>query len=375
MNISFTMQKRGYGLVGAGALLFGAGLWLAWPKHHRAGPKLVYTSQGYGGFVPAPAAPKPGVVPFKASAAPRRTVLTPARDAYSAGRWQEAEAQAQRVIRQAPHTVAGKTQAAFARQILAYAAARRHDLPLARVRFATLQTDAAQLPDKGKEPAPVGQMPSTLEAEGAFQHAVCTGALGNKEAAEGEYRAFMQRYPDSVLVAAAIKRIARFHGGDIPKVDEAVWRQAQQTAQAHERARQRDASLCGPECLAELLRRRGESVTVHALAQEMGTSEQGTSLAALATAAKQHGFRAEGLALTPKGLQAQTGTLIALLSPGHYVLVDKVAAEAVTVWDPDARGVGHGQAQTITLPEWNRRWRGLALAVHPSEAALQTARR
>ena len=62
---------------------------LAWWACHR-GPRMVYTSKGYGGYVPAgseEAARKPA------------TPLTPAVVAYNTRRYKDAEAEAQRVIK------------------------------------------------------------------------------------------------------------------------------------------------------------------------------------------------------------------------------------------------------------------------------------
>ncbi len=360
------------------ALAGGIGWYAA--VHHRAKPiaPRVYVSEGYGGFVTPPA-------PLKAARAKAQTVsssaatdpVRPLQEAYEAGHYLQAEAQAQAVIREAAqsHSVKQHTQAAFARQIMAYSAARRHDLPLARARFAVMQTEAARLPERGLETAPPGEVAPTLEAEAAFQHAVCTGALGDKAGAEAEYVAFMKRYPDSPLLHAALLRLQKMHGGSLTAHDEAVWRQAKQTALADQRTLARESSLCGPECLAELLRRRGETPDVHALAQAMGTSERGTTLSALAGAARAHGFPAQGLALTPKGLAAQTLPVIALVAPGHYVLVEAVTPSRVTVWDPDARGVGHADRRTVPQAVWGRMWQGVALALWSSRQAVRTAQR
>src|SRR5260221_3603495 len=97
-----------------------------------------------------------------------------------------------------------------------------------------------------------------------------------------------------------------------------------QIQKTHEKARQREESLCGPKCLAELLRRAGKPADVHALANEMQTSEEGTSLQQWAKAAAKRGIPATGVALTVKGLQQQTFPLLALIQPGHFVLVDRV---------------------------------------------------
>src|SRR5207248_8661380 len=111
----------------------------------------------------------------------------------------------------------------------------------------------------------VGSTPNaqgpTLEEDAAYQHAVLTAAIEGPAKGEAEYCAFMRSYPESPLVHAAVKRIGRLHGGDIPPPAEAVWKQAMRVAQARQKERDRLAALCGPECLAELLRRRSGGET------------------------------------------------------------------------------------------------------------------
>ena len=368
--------------IAGGAAVGSFGLWAGIRLHHAPHaaprpdvPRLVYTPKGYGGFAPAPA-------PVKAAA--RREAepdpVQPVRDAYNAGRFQDVEREAGRVVAGArgSRSVARRRQGAEARSLLAYAAARRHDLKLARTRFAAAQTEAAKLPDRGKTEAQMGQNLPTLEEDAAYQHAVCTAALGDKAGAEAEYLAFMRAFPESPLVQGAVKRIAMLHGGDIPPAAEAAWRRAEATALARQQARDREQSLCGPECLAELLRRRGGMADIHALANEMHTSDRGTTLAALADAAKAHGCRAEGVALTQKGLSAQKLPVLALVTPGHYVLVDAVTLQAVTIWNPDAHGIGRGDAQILPLSQWRRQWHGIALTLAPAaniNPAVQTAKR
>lgn len=361
-------------------------------RYHRAAAP-VYSAEGFGGYVAAPqplpqrtskpaagnrpASGLPGVVPVATVA----TAVTPraVQDAYSAGRYRDAEALATQVIASAAAVAQPKANdaaaprssrrdAARARQIQAFAAARRHDLPLARARFALLKKEAAALPDGGRPqtPTPVGEAPGpTLEESAAYQHAVCTGALGDKAGAEAEYVAFLKAYPDSPLLHAAVKRIARLHGGDVPHVAEAAWKRAMAVQQGHEQARQREASLCAPECLAELLRRRGDTTAadVAQLAREMQTSDQGTSLRALADVAERHGLRARGLRLSHQGLLGQKLPAIALIVPGHFVLVERAHPLRVWVWDPDANGPGKPGTRQFSRREWANVWGGVALTL------------
>lgn len=371
-----SMKKRIVALAAAALTLTaigGAGLWWKVMRHPVVQPQLVYTAQGYGGYVgpkkvgniaPNPR-PKIGETPRQN----HRQMIDPVRSlqaAYRAGNYSEVAVAARKVIRgaQHAHSLGERRHAVQARQVLAYAYARQNNLKTAQSQFALLRQEAAALPDRGKQDRSLGADPQpTLEEEAAFQHAVCTGAVENHPAAEAEYRQFMQAYPESPLVQAAVKRIARFHDGNVSPADAAIWQQAMQIAKTRQKARVREASLCGPECLAEMLRRRGETADVHALAQEMDTSDQGTSLAALAQAAKRRGFASKGLALTAKGLTQQKLPLVALVNPNHFVIVEALTPEQITIWDPDARGVGKADRKSLPLTEWSRNWQGIALAL------------
>lgn len=338
-----------------------------------AKPKGVYTPEGFGGYVTTAPNPAKPTLSRSTTEAGLKQGLEQAAAQYNAGQFTLAEATARTVRSKVPASASPALRKAGvqAHLVQAYAAARRKDLKGARAEFAAVHKEAASLTGvigKQDETKTAGSQPNgrpeiAIEEQAAYQHAVCTAALGDKVEAEAEYCRFMQQYPDSPLVAAAVKRIGRLHGGDIPKEAEAVWKQAMATAKAHEMVRQRALSMCGPECLAELLRRQGKKADVQALAREMKTSDQGTRLDALAKAAKQRGFAAQGLALTTRGLAKQKLPVVALISPGHYVLVESLATDAVRYWDPAANGAGKGAARTVSGVEWNRMWGGVTLAL------------
>ena len=340
-----------------------------------APPKLVYSAQGYGGYVPAPTAASPGKrQPQTVHAAPKLPV-TVAVSSYNQGHYTEAITQAHSVIVAAQHkpTPVNRKEAAFARQILAYSAARNHDLKTAQAQFATLQVEAARLPDKGVQTTNPGDPKPTLEAEALYEHAVCTAALGDKAAAEAEYIDFMKRFPDSPLLSGAMQRLGRMHGGNLPPAAKAAWQHAEQVAVAKGFQDLRSRSFCGPKCLAELLRREGKPANVRTLADECKTSLSGTTMASLASIAQRHGFQAKGVALTQEGLAEQKLPVVAFVSPGHYVLVDSVTSQQVAIWDP---GLDKDAPTTKTIPiaDWSKMWGGMAMTVQPS-AATQVARR
>jgi len=44
------------------------------------------------------------------------------------------------------------------------------------------------------------------------------------------------------------------------------------------------------------------------------------------------------------------------------VLVEKVEAQSITLWDPDAQGVGKPAMQQVPLTQWQNQWHGITLA-------------
>jgi hypothetical protein len=326
------------------------GVW-GWTRAHATETHL-YTPAGYGGFVGADRKPR------------IETPLQRASEAYANGKLTDAETLANEVIQQAnglPQNAQAGHEALLARRILAYSSARQKRFGEAKVRFEALRQAAYESPDHGKQRVAVGEVAPTLEEEGAFEEAVCTSALGDKRAAEAEYNGFMRAYPQSILIHAAVKRIGRLHGGDVPKDAEATWKEAMAVQKAADEDVRRSEALCGPECLSELLRRQGRPAEIGALAAEMQTTGEGTSLAAMQKTARRHGLKMQGVALSAKGLAKQKLPLIALIAPGHYVLVEAVAPAQTTVWEPDAQGIGVGGRRTLTAGAWAKAWSGVAL--------------
>jgi hypothetical protein len=210
--------------------------------------------------------------------------------------------------------------------------------------------------------------------------------------------AFLREYPESPLAHAAVRRIARMRGGDVPEEAERLWRRAMTLQAERRRAEERSRSLCAPECLAELLARKVKSKkvkgksgsegvqvlgssgvqedrahdpatspphhpTAEELAREMKTDHRGTTLQSLAEAARRHGFEAKGLRLTFKGLMRQRTPLIALVQPGHFVIVERFHFSEVEVWDPSGAAPGGAVRRRLTREEWEGIWDGIALAL------------
>ena len=347
---SFKFGRIHLALVAATLTVGALGVW-GW-THAHAGTAHLYTSAGYGGYVGADRKPR------------SETPLQRASEAYSAGKLAAAEQIANDVILQAsglPSNLQAAHEALLAKRILAYASARRSRFAEAKTRFGALRQAAYESPDHGRQRVALGEVAPTLEEEGAFEAAVCTGALGDKQGEEREMDGFMRTYPQSILIHAAVKRIARLHGGDVPKYAEATWKAGMAVQKAADEAQRKSEALCGPECLAELLKRQGKSAEVSALAAEMQTSGEGTSLASMQQTAKRHGLKLQGVALSAKGLAKQRLPILALITPGHYVLVEAVTPAETRIWDPDARGVGVGGKRSFTTSDWTKAWNGVAL--------------
>ena len=331
--------------------------------------RLVYSPHGFGAMVPASAA-------NRAAVAPPPDPLHAAVDAFNAGRLTDAEAKAAEAVRTGSTRPDALVPVTRARILMAYSAARRKEYPLARERFAAAVAGA-----KAGMAAPVRGGPNCREAlrsaesDAAYQHAVCTLAMGDRTGGEAELRDVIRTYPESAEVHGAVRRIARLHGGDVPRDVQALQRRARAISLAADRARRRSGSMCGPECLAELLRREGKPADLALLAREAATSHEGTTLLALARTAGRHGIPLKGMQLTEADFRKQALPLLALVAPGHIVVVDEMDRACVSVWDPDAAGPGKAATKDIVWPQWRRMWRGVALvrvnAAGPVRANVQ----
>jgi hypothetical protein len=214
--------------------------------------------------------------------------------------------------------------------------------------------------------------PADFEREAAYQHAVLTAAIGEKPAAAKEYLAIINEFPESEQAAKAIRRLAKLHGGELLPHEQKAWEAAQKTARDNARACVRARSLCGPEVVAELLR-RGESQsltslgslsslpTLPSLAQEMKADEFGVTLKSMQQALIRRGYWVKGLKLTLPALWNKKLPAVALLKEGHFVLVDRIADGTVETWDPDLDGSGSDGAKTYHWPHFEKAWTGMAL--------------
>ena len=95
----------------------------------------------------------------------------------------------------------------------------------------------------------------------------------------------------------------------------------------------------------------------------MHTSAEGTTLSEMANVARRYGYAGKGLELTPIGLQQQKLPVIALINPGHFVLIESVSGQSVTVWDPDGQGMGKPERHTYTLVDWKAQSKGVVITL------------
>jgi ABC-type bacteriocin/lantibiotic exporter with double-glycine peptidase domain len=115
----------------------------------------------------------------------------------------------------------------------------------------------------------------------------------------------------------------------------------------------------------------GGAATSADLAAELGTDERGTTAAALAAALRRRGFAARGLRVTWAGLRAQRAPLLALVSPGHWVVVERVDLASVRVWDPERPGGPLWEARAA----WEARWAvgGVGVVLAPGTTRREAA--
>lgn len=135
-----------------------------------ASNKPTFNKQGYGGYTSSNSK--------RADSPKQEDPLQPALEAYDSGNYKKAEAYAQKVVDNMSQSKDPKQMKTLvkAREVLAFSAARRKDLKLARERFAVMKTEASKLPDKGKQESEIGKVEPTLTEDAAYQHAGCTAA-------------------------------------------------------------------------------------------------------------------------------------------------------------------------------------------------------
>ena len=184
----------------------------------------------------------------------------------------------------------------------------------------------------------------------------------------------IKEFPESEQAAKSVRLLAHLHVGELTPTEQQAWKAAQKTAVRNEKARRRARSLCGPECVAELLRRNRVPAppspssppsppTAASLAKELKTDEFGTTLQSLQQALHRRGYQVKGLKLTLPALWNKTLPAVALLKEGHFVLVDRIADGTVDTWDPDLDGAGADGEKHYDWAAFEKTWTGMALVL------------
>jgi tetratricopeptide (TPR) repeat protein len=202
-----------------------------------------------------------------------------------------------------------------------------------------------------------------------YQIGYCYLALKQQQHALAAFEQFVQLHPHTPLTAPAQEKV-------------------RQLARAEEKGRQGDkgtrgqedkfhpssliphpASLapadCGPAALLALCQRLGVTTTKEELARLAGTDATGTTMAGLAQAAKAKGLRVEGLWVDATAFQRLRLPALAWVNDNHWVAVLEVQGDKVTLFDPasEPRRLRSGQAQTISLADFQQQWNGYLLRV------------
>lgn len=136
--------------------------------------------------------------------------------------------------------------------------------------------------------------------------------------------------------------------------------------------RQYDSMDCGPACLRIVARHYGCSVSLQQLRPLCHTSIEGTSLAGLQDAAQALGLRSRCVQITFACLAETSLPCIVHWEREHFVVVNKIGRQSVSVTDP-----AHGQV-TYSMDDFLAHWaaendEGYALLIEPGVPSLPEA--
>lgn len=211
---------------------------------------------------------------------------------------------------------------ALARIRLGYLAANKRDFEGARSQFAQA---ARGYRGEGKISPGYGSVPE----EAAYQAAVCLQAAGKKDAARQAFKTFIQTRPLSGLAYAAYRRLVRLDGPN-PAYD-ALIQSATKKQEAHARF---EMTVCGPKALAKLLQlTKNEKRDYRDLARMCHTGPKGTTADDMRHAMRDLGFDTFGVQVDRRDF-ARLQTPCILLEAEHYFVLETVAPDSATVYDP-----------------------------------------
>lgn len=135
--------------------------------------------------------------------------------------------------------------------------------------------------------------------------------------------------------------------------------------------RQRDDSDCGPACIASVIARYGNKVSVSRIRQMARTDSHGTSMLGLVNTLEKLNFTARGLKGSAEHLKGLPCPFIAhLVQPGglhHYVVVYKVGKNKLRIMDPAI-----GKLKTWKSDQFKEQWSGAVIALAPTGKEVET---
>lgn len=136
--------------------------------------------------------------------------------------------------------------------------------------------------------------------------------------------------------------------------------------------RQRDASDCGPACLAFIAAWYGSYVNVAHIRDWAGTDAKGTSVAGMKDAAGKVGLHLEAVRCSPGALQQMQMPAIAHVARNgltHFVVLLSADDQKVNVMDPS-----NGEYSTLSTEVFVTEWSGVLLLITRSGAFRQNKR-
>ncbi|MEO0248294.1 MAG: cysteine peptidase family C39 domain-containing protein [candidate division WOR-3 bacterium] len=260
-----------------------------------------------------------------------------------------AAAEYERVARQAASTPEAQYAVGFACYRLGMIQVSQKRYWEAEVVFRGLSRRHLSVPASPVEPSF-----GSWSEQGAYQAAICA-YLRDKQAGIRQMTAFLERYPSSPLVYGAYKRLLRWTKNQPPPAVKRAWRKVE----AVQKQRRREAVACGPKALAYALHLLGIEADWKRLMKECGTSEGGTSLWALAQAARRRGLSAVGLEVSQEGLKELEPPFLLYSPSGHYQVVAG-SGEGWVLHDPQ-----RSCRMPFSIERLPAGWRGVVLVLRP----------
>lgn len=170
-----------------------------------------------------------------------------------------------------------------------------------------------------------------IKDQAQYQAAVTLQAEGKQGEARAAFERFLRERSSSSLAQAAYRRLTALNGGT-PKPEHERLYQVALKAQ-EEQARQEIAN-CGPKAVAYIAAKWGQRrLEFKELRDLAGTTTEGTSLKGIQTALSAVGLSAEGMLLNAEDFRRLEAPAVWLVGQ-HYLVVEHLDGESVTVYDP-----------------------------------------